>query len=68
MRKILCSEQAWESDGSNDDEIQLFNEKDEYELVHAVEEGVITPPWSGVGNTDGTLHLGSIPFMQSRKG
>ena len=33
--EILCSEQAWESDGSNDDEIQLFNEKDEYELVRA---------------------------------
>jgi hypothetical protein len=39
--EILCSEQAWESDGSND-EIQLFNEKDEYELVRTVEEGMVT--------------------------
>jgi hypothetical protein len=62
--EILCSEQAWESDGSNDDEIQLFNEKDEYELVRAVEEGLITPPRSDVLDSDGNSAFGLYtPFM-----
>jgi hypothetical protein len=56
--EILCSEQAWESDGSNDDEIQLFNEKDGYELVRAVEEGLITPPRSDVLDSDGNSAFG----------
>ena len=62
--EILCSEQAWESDGSNDDEIQLFNEKDEYELVRAVEEGLITAPRSDVLDSDGNSAFGLYtPFM-----
>ena len=61
--EIFCPEWIWESDGSNDDEVKLFNEKDEYELVRAVEEGLITPPRSDVLDSDGTLHLDSIPLL-----
>ena len=35
------SVQTWESNGSNDDKIRLFNKKGEYELVHAVGEELI---------------------------
>ena len=64
--EILCSEQAWESDGSDDDdEVKLFNEKDEYELVSAVEEGLITPPRSDVLDSDGNSAFGLYtPFME----
>lgn len=40
------------SDGSND-ENQPFQRKEEYELAHAVEEGLITTLRSDVGDTDG---------------
>ena len=48
--EIFYPERTWESEESNDDEedeedeVQLFDEKDDYELAHAVEEGLITPP------------------------
>jgi transposase InsO family protein len=61
--EIFSSEQAEESDGSNDDDVQLFNEKEDYELSRAVEEGLITPPWSEVGDFDKNSAFGPyVPF------
>jgi hypothetical protein len=43
--EILYPERTWESDEPNDDEdeVQLFDEKEDNELARAVEEGLITP-------------------------
>jgi hypothetical protein len=62
-QEILDLEQNWESDGS-DGGVQLFNEKEDYELIRAVEEGLITPPWSDVNDSDGNSAFGPfIPFQ-----
>ena len=46
--EVLDPECVWQSDESDDDEVQRFdfNEKDDFKLVRAVEEGLITPPIS----------------------
>jgi transposase InsO family protein len=65
--EILCSERTWESDGSNDDEVQLFDNKEDYELARAVEEGLITPPPSDVAEEDSAF-AAYIPFQVENKG
>jgi DNA-directed RNA polymerase specialized sigma24 family protein len=62
--EILCPERTWESDESGDesDEVRLFNEEEEEELVRAVEEGLITPPSSEVET--GTLPLQLIHLFK----
>lgn len=67
--EILYSERTWESDKLNDDEedeedkVQLFDEKDDYELAHVVEEGLITPPPSEVHDVNGSANAAYIPFQ-----
>jgi Reverse transcriptase (RNA-dependent DNA polymerase)/GAG-pre-integrase domain len=63
--EILYPERTWESDESNDDEdeVQLFDEKDDYELARAVEEGLITPPPSEVDYENGSANVAYIPFQ-----
>jgi hypothetical protein len=62
--EILCSEQQWElSDESNDDEVQVFdNKEDDYKLARAVEKGLITPPPSEVTEEDSAF-AAYIPFQ-----
>ena len=67
--EILYSERTWESDELNDDEedeedeVQLFDEKDDYELAHVVEEGLIIPPPSEVHDVNGSANAAYIPFQ-----
>jgi transposase InsO family protein len=61
--EVLYPERTWDSESeSNDDEVLLFNEKEDYELARAVDEGLITPP-SEVATESHTASAAYIPFQ-----
>jgi Reverse transcriptase (RNA-dependent DNA polymerase) len=62
--EVLYPEHTWDSEsGSNDDEVQPFNEKEDYELARAVEEGLITPPPSEVITENDSAFAAYVPFQ-----
>ena len=60
--ELFSSRSTYDSDESRDDDVQMFNEKEDDELTHAVEEGLITPPPTEVEK--GTLHLQLISLFK----
>jgi hypothetical protein len=62
--EVLCPEQNWdsESDGSIDDEVLSFNEKEDFDLARAFEEALITPP-SEVATESDHANAAHIPFQ-----